>query len=524
MAYLRGAPLDATIARLEAWQPQMAAYLDSYAPPIDQPPIDPPPTTGFPSHRMGVHWIPGSNRAGDHAYMRGLGAGAIKAVTLDINRLNEAQSYLDRSPRSVLVIRDHPLSEQKADMVADPVGTGKRHAREWLDKLQAGRFNGIDMSRAAVCGINEPFVHNAEQERGVVAYTMAFLEDLRSYGLRGLALNLSVGWPRNSDTATVKNTKPLWDNFLPLEDVINRGNHFLCLHEYWRNDPDDSWYEAPNGEKWGWHAHRHWACPMSVPIIIGECGLTKEVGGKPAPGQSVGWIGNVSPETYAEQLWRYADKCHPNVFAVMPFTTDMASADWAMDDTAMAHEAILARKHATTWPTPWPVPVTPLPPIEPPEEEVKTIVWPKMDRISGHYGDIYTNKFGTYAHEGLDISRVTGTPIFAPYDGIVAWSDVEPTSYGEYVRTYHPELKICAFYGHLSERLVKTGNSVRRGQLLGYTGDTGNSSAPHLHFEIRKMTDSGRYMPNYSAHGNARVDPLGFLAGWLAAGNLVEYK
>ena len=495
----------------------MDAYLDSIAP---------PPTGNMPIHRMGVHWIPGSNRSADHDYMRALGTGVLKVVSLDKTRLNEAQSYLDPSPYSVLVIRDHPLSEQKADMVADPVGTGKRHAREWLDKVQAGQLAGIDESRAVFCGINEPFVQNKAQEEGVVAYTKAFLEDLHVYGLRGLALNLSVGWPRNSDTATVKNTKPLWGSFLPLESVILAGNHFLGLHEYWRDDPDDSWYEAPNGEKWGWNAHRHWACPMSVPIIIGECGLTKEVSGSPAPGQSKGWIGNVSAATYAEQLWRYADKCHDNVLGVMPFTTDMASADWVEDDTLLAHGDILARKHGHTWPVTWPVKVGTTPPVDPPVDppSTKTIIFPERDRVTRYYGSVYTNSAGVrYAHAGLDIARVTGTPVYAPYAGIVAWSDTD-SAYGEYIRTYHPELNTCFFFAHLSRRLVSNGTSLVAGQLLGYTGNTGNSTGPHLHLEARAMDAAGHYKQNMSAHGNARVDPLGWLTGWLAMGGKVEYR
>lgn len=512
-----------TLTKLETWQVQMDAYLANLPPPVT------PPTGTLPAHRMGVHWIPSSNRQSDHAYFQALRPGVLKVVSLDPNRIREAMSYLDPSPYSVLVVRDHPLSEQKSDMVADPVGTGKRHAREWRDKFAGGgRLAGIDTKRIVVCGINEPFVHNVQQEQGVFLYTKAFLEDLKTYGLRGLALNLSVGWPRNADTDTVKNTKPIWDTFLPLEPIILAGNHILGLHDYWRNDPDESWYQAPNGEKWGWTSHRHWACPMSVPIIIGECGLTKEVGGSPAPGKSVGWIGNVSAPQYAEMLWRFADKCHPNVLGIMPFTTDMASADWAMDDTAGAHADILARKHNYAWPAVWPVQKG-VPPVEPPVEppigdDMETIIFPRMDRITGYFASLYTNSSGgKYAHDGLDISRVTGTPIYSPYAGVVAYSSTD-SMLGDYIRVYAPKLKTCFLFAHLSQRRVQTGNSLVAGQLLGYTGSSGNSSGPHLHFEARQMTEHGAYMPGVSAFGNSRVDPLGWLAGWLAAGNKVEYR
>ena len=117
------ADLETEITELERWQTDFDAYLHQT------------PTGAMPRHRMGVHWIPASNRAADHAYMQALRPGVIKVLSLDVGRLNEAYSYLDPSPNSLLVIRDHPLSEQKADMVRDPVGTGKRHAAEWRQKM-----------------------------------------------------------------------------------------------------------------------------------------------------------------------------------------------------------------------------------------------------------------------------------------------------------------------------------------------------------------------------------------------------
>ena len=157
------------------------------------------------------------------------------------------------------------------------------------------------------------------------------------------------------------------------------------------------------------------------------------------------------------------------------------------------------------------------------------IIVPKYSgRITGFYGSLYKNSAGVaYAHEGLDISMPEGTPIYAPADGIVAWADSqqsEQSPYGIYCRTYHPQLGICGFYGHLSRCDVKTGNSVKQGQLLGLSGNTGNSTGPHLHFEIRLMTPTGAYRPGVSAQGNARVDPLAWVAGWVAAGNKVEER
>lgn len=498
--------LESDLTKLEAWQSAMTEYMLGV--------ID----VTMPHHRMGVHWIPASNRAADHAYMSALRPGVLKIVSLDANRIREASNYLDPASASVLVLRDHPLSEQHADMNRDPVGTGQRHAIEWAAKLN-GYLSFLPKKRIAVCGINEPYVRTAAEEEIAFRYTMAFLQELTKLGIRGLALNLSVGWPRNTGPDTI----PRWEPFLPLEPVIVAGNHFLCLHEYWRNDPDDSWYQAPDGRKWGWTAHRHHACPMSVPIIIGECGMSKRVNGQPAPNQPVGWVGNIPPATYAEQLWRYEAKCHPNVLGIMPFTTDSASVDWKDKDTITAHNDILARKHPHAWPVDWPVEVTDPEPPSPEPGDPTVLILPSPAKVTGFYGQLYTNSAGAkYAHEGLDLSRVEGRPIYAPADGVVAWSDWD-NAYGNYVRTYHPDFGVCFFFAHLSERMVQRGATLKAGQQIGKTGNTGNSTGPHLHVEVRAMTEAGAYKAGWSAHGNARNDVLSFITGWLAAGNTVDY-
>ncbi len=87
-------------------------------------------------------------------------------------------------------------------------------------------------------------------------------------------------------------------------------------------------------------------------------------------------------------------------------------------------------------------------------------------------------------HTGVDIAVPTGTPIRAAGGGVVtaAGQDAE---YGLYVRIRHPEGYV-SMYGHASRRLTATGDSVVAGQVIGLSGTTGRSTAPHLHFEISK--------------------------------------
>lgn len=486
------------LTKLVAWQAQMIPFLDS----LSTGGTHSAPTT---RHRLSAHWIPASNRPGDHSYFQALKPAAIKVVSLDPTRIREAMNYLDPSSDSLLVVRDHPLSEEHDSMAQDPVACGKRHALNWANQFKSGgRLVGIPTARVVVCGINEPDVHNVAEEQIVFAYTKAFLEALTVYGLRGLALNLSVGWPRNNDTATVKNTKPMWEIFKPLESIINSGpgkGHLLGLHEYWRNDPDESWYQAPNGEKWGWTAHRHYACELSVPILIGECGMSKKVNGAPAPGQAVGWLGNQSPQAFAEALWRYSDKCHPNVVGCMPFTTDMASADWLTMDTEKAHADILARIHAYAWPTgAWPLKKS-TPPDDPTPEAwqigdtVKALTTVNIRQAAGFagrvVGHLLLNETATLTGGAVVVDKlvwwqtaagwmaqaVDGTPLLAktiriryPFDGtyrITQNYGENPADYARFGLKGHNGIDFAC---PLGTRILAADNGVVRESLNDPTG------------------------------------------------------
>lgn len=479
----------------------------------------------LPDTRAGVHWIPVHGRNTDMDYIKALRPSAIKLVDPDPERVRQCLEWVH--PNGVVVLRDWALSEQKDDMYRDPVGTGKRHAEDWYGKITTGRFAGFDKNRLAICGINEPYVRNDAEIAATVSYTASLLKRATELGVRVLALNLSVGWPMNHDTPTVKDTPPDWGPFMSLEPLIVDNNGFLCVHEYFYRDEAEGVHDSPVG-KFGWYTHRIDMCPMkNVPIIIGEWGMEKKVDiarwnaeGNPP----VGWIGNMTGEQFAEQFWRYMDTANPNIFSVMPFTSDF-NHDWYPMDVQGAYPAILARRHPANWPNPYPTGGTANGGGNTVSDD-KLIIVPKFSgNITGFYGQDY----GSYSHEGMDISAISGTPIFAPYDGVVAWSDFEAATYGNYVRIYCPKLDACFFYGHLTERKVQTGNSVKQGQLIGLSGNTGNSSGPHIHFEVRAMNDAGGYLVFKSGalplvRQNGRVDPLGFLCGWKAAGNRVEER
>lgn len=86
-------------------------------------------------------------------------------------------------------------------------------------------------------------------------------------------------------------------------------------------------------------------------------------------------------------------------------------------------------------------------------------------------------------HEGMDFSAPTGTEIYATGDGVVAAVETSYSGYGKHVKIDHG-FGYRSIYGHMSKFNVKVGQHVKRGDVIGYVGSTGTSTAPHLHYEV----------------------------------------
>jgi murein DD-endopeptidase MepM/ murein hydrolase activator NlpD len=86
-------------------------------------------------------------------------------------------------------------------------------------------------------------------------------------------------------------------------------------------------------------------------------------------------------------------------------------------------------------------------------------------------------------HPGMDFSAEQGTPIYTTGDGYVERADNLAQGYGNHVVINH-DFGYRSLYGHMSRIAVKVGQKVKRGQLIGYVGSTGLSTAPHVHYEV----------------------------------------
>ncbi len=110
----------------------------------------------------------------------------------------------------------------------------------------------------------------------------------------------------------------------------------------------------------------------------------------------------------------------------------------------------------------------------------------------------YTSGFGRRwgrAHEGIDMAGPVGTPIHATGDGVITFAGRQ-SGYGNLIKVQH-ELGVETRYAHLSRISVKVGQRVSQGDRIGDMGNTGRSTGPHLHYEVRM-------------NGRA-VDPMSFI-------------
>ena len=143
--------------------------------------------------------------------------------------------------------------------------------------------------------------------------------------------------------------------------------------------------------------------------------------------------------------------------------------------------------------------------------------------ITQKYGETYTSSF----HTGIDYGLPEGTPVLASEEGRVVLAGWDATGYGSTVIIYHPDGN-GTLYAHLNKIAVAKGQKVERSQIIGYSGNTGNSTGAHLHFEARKDWTSYRShfnpmdLPLHSSIEPASGEPSPVLIGAEALGRDVQ--
>lgn len=113
-----------------------------------------------------------------------------------------------------------------------------------------------------------------------------------------------------------------------------------------------------------------------------------------------------------------------------------------------------------------------------------------MYNITSGFGNRYHPILKTLRpHTGIDIAAPKGTPVYATADGVVSYENAG-SGYGITVIINHG-YSYQTVYGHLSKKVVKSGQKIKRGQIIGYVGNTGLSLGSHLHYEVIK---GGKYV------------------------------
>ncbi|MBL7650246.1 MAG: M23 family metallopeptidase, partial [Candidatus Hydrogenedentes bacterium] len=109
-----------------------------------------------------------------------------------------------------------------------------------------------------------------------------------------------------------------------------------------------------------------------------------------------------------------------------------------------------------------------------------------LTRMASGYGYRMDPFYHTFSfHQGMDFTADYGAEVYATGDGVVQNSMNDGWGYGNHVIINHG-FGYTTLYGHLSRIVVRPGQAVKRGQLIGNVGSTGRSTGPHLHYEVRK--------------------------------------
>ena len=116
-------------------------------------------------------------------------------------------------------------------------------------------------------------------------------------------------------------------------------------------------------------------------------------------------------------------------------------------------------------------------------KEKYNFILPVTGTVTSRYGQREETEVVSANHQGIDIGADEGTPIYASMDGTVTVSSSEG-EYGKHIDITNGD--VLTRYAHCSKLLVKEGEKVKQGDKIAEVGSTGNSTGPHLHFEIRR--------------------------------------
>jgi hypothetical protein len=433
-----------------------------------------------PSH--GDHWL---------QYTAKLQPYDVLIVNPDIQQVIDAHKA---APGAEVVIRRHDWDDGRsdsnpygvyADLERDPVGLARRHVQQYTELIVGweaeAKRRGAKLpprEQMPVHLVNEPDTNRVMAQ--INTYTIEAARGLYNVGIPVEALNLSTGHP-----AHLHSGKSDWRPLEGALDALIKYRGYAVIHEYWNSRGIKSPELNP------WHVGRHHWAPAGPQYKIGEFGLEEILNGV-LPDHH-GWQGRVSADTYLGEVDHYMAHLRDDVVSARIFKTDHVDRRWRTFGTEPIADQLVAlgrrylykgytapTQHSTPPVAPMPTqPVATVPPLTHPIQDPSFRI---VSQIFGVNPEVYA-RFGLKGHNGIDFAVPTGLPICAVAPGDVAevWND--PAGYGLYVKLIHPWGQTV--YAHLSAQKVAVGTQVAAGDIVGFSGNTGFSTGPHLHLGIR---------------------------------------
>ncbi len=242
-----------------------------------------------------------------------------------------------------------------------------------------------------------------------------------------------------------------------------------------------------------------------MPILVTECGIDLGVAGQPYGGWN-NLPGNHDQQAaqYMNHLVRYEERCRQDarIKGLFIYTYDYGSNHW---EAMSIRDGVFMPQffNYLDWlalqpePIPAPLPQPEPPPVPVPVPAAAWTIGPRLripvaGVVTQEFGGkaIDYSAFGLIAHNGRDVGCPVGTPVTAMHPG-VCWPYDDPGGYGLAVEVWHPTLSNAAAYktivAHLSEIKMQYGQKVNAGDLLGLSGNSGNSTGSHCHYGIKLL-------------------------------------
>ena len=377
------------------------------------------------------------------------------------------------------------------DVAAGYIARGYEGGRQFV-RDQADRFRRVQASGKGLELWNESDVNTNEGLRDLNAATLGAIDEANAQGMTLCILNTAEGNPHDNGTGNDGVVTWKWWQLQPCINAAVRHGHYQGRHCYWRPG-----VEGPTGR---WHALGRLEADIAMlkdlgvdvdhlKILVNEWGID---GGIEGHTPREGWRDLSNEAEYGAQIVEgeaYARRI-PQVHGLMLFTAGYEEPWGSFEHDVDFCGSLIGPLNAV---------VSPIPPGG---------SMPNTTRLLAplRRADVVrvTQRFTPPSHYGIDFSCYEGTPIFASCDGI-AYRGQQTSGFGLYVRI-EDGAGLYVYCAHLRAWAVADGVEVQTGDVIGYSGNTGNSTGPHLHYEVRRGVP-GQPRPT-SAQGAIDPEPL----------------